>query len=166
MVCQLPFWKTSMSCTWGLLILLLASDLGSASRLSLLLYIVFMNSLSKIYLSPGAKVVLYVDDILLYRPINGNSNLLKSDVNAILEWVSSHELVPNHSICWTSPDPDIPSLPISSPNIAALYGTPLLKQDIANLNNAKQAGWSVTHNWSCNNFYTGSHSRLAAETLT
>ena len=58
-----------------------------------------MNSLSKISLSPGTKIVLYADDILLYRPIDNveDSNLLQSDVNSILEWVSSHGLVPNHN---------------------------------------------------------------------
>ena len=63
------------------------------------MYIIFMNSLSKISLSPSTMIVLYADDILLYRPINSveDSNLLQSNVNSILEWVSSHGLVPNHA---------------------------------------------------------------------
>ena len=75
------------------------SGVPQGSILGPLMYIIFMNSLSKISLSPGAKIVLYVDDILLYKPINSveDSNLLQSDVNSILEWVSSHGLVPNHA---------------------------------------------------------------------
>ena len=75
------------------------SGVPQGSILGPLLYIIFMNSLSKIPLSPGAKIVLYADDILLYRPINSTEdcNLLQSDVNSILEWISSHGLVPNHS---------------------------------------------------------------------
>ena len=58
-----------------------------------------MNSLSRIPLSPGAKLLLYADDILLYKPINSmeDSNALQSDVDTILEWITSHGLVPNHS---------------------------------------------------------------------
>ena len=75
------------------------SGVPQGSILGSLMYIIFVNSLSKISLSPGAKIVLYADDILLYRPINcvEDNNLLQSDVNSILEWVSSHGLVPNHA---------------------------------------------------------------------
>ena len=77
----------------------MTSEVPQGSILGPLMYIIFMNSLSKISLSPSTKIVLYADDILLYRPINSveDSNLLQSNVNSILEWVSSHGLVPNHA---------------------------------------------------------------------
>ena len=49
--------------------------------------------------APGAKLVLYADDILLYKPVNceKDSNHLQNDVDTILQWIMSHGLTPNHS---------------------------------------------------------------------
>ena len=76
-----------------------SSGVPQKSILGPLLYIIFMNSLSRIPLSPGAKLLLYAADILLYKPINSmeDSNALQSDVDTILEWITSHGLVPNHN---------------------------------------------------------------------
>ena len=46
------------------------SGVPQGSIIGPLLYIIFVNSISKLPLSPGAKLVLYADDILLYKPVN------------------------------------------------------------------------------------------------
>ena len=75
------------------------SGVPQGSILGPLLYIIFMNSISKLPLSPGAKLVLYADDILLYKPVNCemDSHHLQNDVDTILQWISSHGLSPNQS---------------------------------------------------------------------
>ena len=76
-----------------------SSGVPQGSVLGPLLYIIFMNSISKLNLSQGTKLVLYADDILLYKPItnNGDSGDLQKDVDTILSWIKSHGLTPNHS---------------------------------------------------------------------
>ena len=75
------------------------SGVPQGSILSPLLYIIFMNSISHIPLSSGVKVILYADDILLYKPINSaeDTNRLQEDVDSILEWIREHGLTPNHA---------------------------------------------------------------------
>jgi len=69
------------------------------SILGPLLFIIFINSISDLPLSPGAKLVLYADNILLYKPINSPNDvlLLQHDVNLILHWIRDQGLTPNHS---------------------------------------------------------------------
>ena len=75
------------------------SGVPQGSILGPLLCIIFMNSISHIPLSEGAKIVLYADDILLYKPINsaGDTSNLQEDVDAILKWIREHGLTPNHT---------------------------------------------------------------------
>ena len=65
------------------------SGVPQGSILGPLLYIIIMNSISKLPLSPGTKLILYADDILLYKPINNevDSIHLQSDVDTILQWI-------------------------------------------------------------------------------
>ena len=58
-----------------------------------LLFNIFMNSISELSL------IIYADDILLYRPINSaiDAELLQKDVNLVLSWMKSNSLSPNFS---------------------------------------------------------------------
>ena len=75
------------------------SGVPQGSILGPLLFITFMNSISDLPLSLGAKLVLYADDILLYKLINSPYDvlLLQHDVNLILHWIRDQGLIPNHS---------------------------------------------------------------------
>ncbi len=52
-------------------------------------------------LSEGSQMVLYADDILLFRPVRNNQDyaLLQKDINIIEEWVKSNNLHFNTSKC-------------------------------------------------------------------
>ena len=57
-----------------------------------------MDSITDLPLSLGAKLVLYADDILLYKAIDSPNNVFRQqDVNLILQWFRDHGLTANHS---------------------------------------------------------------------
>ena len=73
------------------------SGVPQGSILGPLLFNIFMNSVDKLQLSENTKLILYADDIVLYKPINSsldNTNL-QDDVNQILHWMKSNGLEPN-----------------------------------------------------------------------
>jgi len=74
------------------------SGVPQGSILGPLLFNIFMNSISKLPLSPTAKLILYADDILLFRPVDDKTDVLhlQNDVNLILDWIKSNGLTPNH----------------------------------------------------------------------
>ena len=76
-----------------------SSGVRQGSILGPLLFIIFMNSITDLPLSSGAKLILYGDDILLYKAIDSPNDvlLLQQDVNLILQWFRDHGLTPNHS---------------------------------------------------------------------
>ena len=63
------------------------------------LFIMFMNWLTKVPLSDNTKLILYADDILLYKPVNSDqdSDAFQQDVNSIQNWTNSHGLKLNAS---------------------------------------------------------------------
>ena len=58
-----------------------------------------VHSISSLPLSQNARLILYADDILLYKPVNSVADVshLQQDVNLILSWMDAHGLTPNHS---------------------------------------------------------------------
>ena len=51
-----------------------------------------MNSIFDIVLSSGSKIILYADDMLLYKPIKNNQDLLdlQIDIDTICSWTSTN----------------------------------------------------------------------------
>ena len=70
------------------------SGVPQGSILGPLLFIIYINSLAEVHLSPGSSLILYADDILLYRPIVNKHDhvLLQQDVDLIASWINSSGL--------------------------------------------------------------------------
>ena len=64
------------------------SGVPQGSVLGPLLFLLYINDINHLTLSPGSKLVLYADDILLYRPIVSENDytLLQRDVDALGVW--------------------------------------------------------------------------------
>ncbi len=77
----------------------LASRLSSV--LGPLLFLIYINDLTNLDLSECFSLVLYADDILLYRPVASVADFaaLQSDVNMIQTWTSSNFMSCNKSKC-------------------------------------------------------------------
>ena len=56
-----------------------------------LLFLIYIDGIVKATLSKGSKLVLYTNDILLYRPIctNEDYSALQHDIEMISEWVNN-----------------------------------------------------------------------------
>ena len=77
------------------------SGVPQGSVLGALFFIMFiMNWLTKVPLSDNTKLILYADDILLYKPVNSDqdSDAFQQDVNSIQNWTNSHGLKLNASV--------------------------------------------------------------------
>ena len=77
------------------------SGVPQGSILGPLLFLIYIDDITDIALSPESKLVLYADDILLYRIISSRSdfNLLQNDIDAISNWASSNFMAFNESMC-------------------------------------------------------------------
>ena len=75
------------------------SGVPQGSILGPLLFNIFMNSISELPISQKSNLILYADDILLYRPVSSatDAELLQKDVNLVLSWMKSNGLTPNYS---------------------------------------------------------------------
>ncbi len=73
------------------------SGVPQGSILGPLLFKIVMDSLNHINLSLDAKLILYADDILLYKPVNSLTTLaqLEQDVNKVHNWTKDHNLLLN-----------------------------------------------------------------------
>ena len=69
------------------------------SILGPLLFIIFINGLCNVTLSPTARLIMYADDILLFQPYNSVSDfsLIQSNIDSVSSWISSRSLTINSS---------------------------------------------------------------------
>lgn len=65
------------------------------------LFLIYIDSLANIPVTDGTRMVLYADDLLLFRPITKQSDFqtLQSDINSIQDWVLRNYLTFNSSKC-------------------------------------------------------------------
>ena len=77
------------------------SGVPQGSILGPLLFLLYIDSISQIHISINSKLVLYADDILLYKTISEacDFSCLQEDVNRIDFWSSSNAMTFNVSKC-------------------------------------------------------------------
>ena len=75
------------------------SGVPQGSILGPLLFIIYINSLADLHFSPGTLLVLYADDILLYRPLGKiyHTSVFQHDVDLVSDWIASSGLTINSS---------------------------------------------------------------------
>ena len=73
------------------------SGVPQGSILGPLLFIIYVNSIFELTLN--SKLMLYADDMVLYRVVDNPEDLglLQQDINTISDWVSTHHLTLNIS---------------------------------------------------------------------
>ena len=64
-------------------------------------FLIYIDDVTYGPFSPGTRIVLYADDILLYRTILSNSDYsyLQSDANTVQDWVNCNHMSLNPSKC-------------------------------------------------------------------
>ena len=70
------------------------SGVPQGSVLGPLLFLIYIDGVTRIPLSEGSKLVLYADDMLFYRRITSpvDFNILQSDVDVVNNWVNENHL--------------------------------------------------------------------------
>ena len=77
------------------------SGVPQGSVLGLLLFLIYINTLTYIPLSDSTRLILYADDLLIYKPIlTETSHLqLQSDINSISLWADNNLMTFNEAKC-------------------------------------------------------------------
>ena len=77
------------------------SGVPQGSVLGPLLFLLYVNSITNVVLSPGSEITLYADDILLSRAIKDSEDLvdLQEDMNALSQWSACKHLNFNPDKC-------------------------------------------------------------------
>ena len=77
------------------------SDVPLGSVLGPLLFLIYIDGITTVTLSPNSYLTLYADDMLLYRPIANGIDYaqLQEDINTISEWVDGNYLQFNTQKC-------------------------------------------------------------------
>ena len=120
------------------------SGVPQGSILGPLLFILFMDSLNSVTLSPGTKLILYADDILLYRPVDTPLQLalLEEDISRVHKWTLNHGLTLNPL--------KTNVLPITRSRKPLPLNITINGQPIPSVNSAKYLGVTISSNltWS------------------
>ena len=79
----------------------MTSGVPQGSILGPLLFLIYIDNIVKVTLSEGSKLVLYADDILLYRPIHTREDYsaLQRDIDTISEWANTNAMEFNGAKC-------------------------------------------------------------------
>ena len=77
------------------------SGVPQGSVLGLLLFLIYINDLTKINLCEGTRFTLYADDVLLYRIISASEDFvtLQEDIDKVGFWSSTNFLTLNRAKC-------------------------------------------------------------------
>ena len=77
------------------------SGVPQGSVLGPLLFLLYIDGITSITLSSKSHLTLYVDDMLLYRPISNSTDYahLQEDIKKISEWVDANYLQFNTQKC-------------------------------------------------------------------
>ena len=77
------------------------SGVPQGSILGPLLFLIYIDEISSVSLSPGSRRVIYADDVCIYRPISSNRNFryVQDDIEVVDEWSTENYLNLNPSKC-------------------------------------------------------------------
>ena len=76
------------------------SGVPQGSVLGSLLFLIYIDSITKVPLSQHTKITLYADDMLMHKPIRAQSCYveLQQDMNSIYQWSQENEESPGHNL--------------------------------------------------------------------